>query len=111
MTTVMSIDRRYQLPSHKYFSEKVIPQMYVDLKQKVSTVIKSAVCLALTTDCWTSRSTDSYISITSHFINDNFYQQLVILDTFPMCERYSAQSLLSKILSILLKHRQLIRNV
>ena len=95
------LDRRYQLPSRKHFSEHVIPKMYTELKEKVSTVIKSAKTLALTTDCWTSRSTDSYISITSHFIDDKFKRQLVVLDTFPMCERHTAQNLLSKILSIL----------
>ena len=95
------LDRQYQLPSHKHFSEHVIPKMYTELKEKVSTVIKSAKMLALTTDCWTSRSTDSYISITSHFIDDKFKRQLVVLDTFPMCERHTAQNLLSKSLSIL----------
>jgi len=95
------LDRRYQLPSRKYFSEQVIPKMYTELKEKVVTVVQSAVTLALTTDCWTSRSTDFYISITLHFINDEFKRQLVVLDTFPMCERHTTQNLLSKILPIL----------
>jgi len=46
-----TLDRRYQLPSQKHFSEKVIPQMYAKVKQRVSTAVKSAPCLALTTDC------------------------------------------------------------
>jgi len=71
------------------------------VKQKVSTVVKSAPCLALITDCWTSRSTDSYISVTSHFVDNKFNRQLAVLDTFLMYERYTAQNLLSKILSIL----------
>ena len=36
-----------------------------------------------------------------HFIGDKFNRQLVVLDTFPMYERHTAQNLLSKILSIL----------
>ena len=95
------LDRRYQLPCRKQFSEKVMPQMYGELREKVSVVIKSAMFLALTTDCWTSRAGDSYISITSHFINDKYKRQLVVLDTFPLCERHTAHNLLSNILSIL----------
>ena len=95
------LDKRYQLPCRKQFSEKVIPQMYGELREKVSAVIKSAMFLALTTDCWTSRAGDSYISITSHFIDDKFKRQLVVLDTFPLCERHTAHNLLSNILSIL----------
>ena len=89
------LDRRYQLPCRKQFSEKVMPQMYGELREKVSIVIKSAMFLALTTDCWTSRAGDSYISITSHFINDKYKRQLVVLDTFPLCERHTAHNLLS----------------
>ena len=29
------LDRRYQLPSRKYFSEQVIPKMYTELKEKL----------------------------------------------------------------------------
>ena len=75
--------------------------MYGELREKVSAVIKSAMFLALTTDCWTSRAGDLYISITSHFIDDKFKRQLVVLDTFPLCERHTAHNLLSNILSIL----------
>ena len=95
------MDQRYKVPSRKYFSEKIIPNMYKDVREKVKSSIQSATFLAMTTDCWTSRAVDSYLSITAHFIDDKFKRRLAVLDTFPMCERHTAQNLLSKILSIL----------
>ena len=73
---IQILDRRYQLPSRKHFSEKVIPQMYGELREKVGTIVKSARYLALTTDGWTSRAGDSYLSITAHFIDDGYQRQL-----------------------------------
>ena len=75
--------------------------MYDELREKVSILVKSAMFMALTTDCWTSRAGDSYISITSHFIDDKYNWQMAVLNTFPLYKRYSAQNLLSKILYIL----------
>ena len=72
--------------------------MYDKLREKVSALVKSAMFMALTTDCWTFHAGDSYISITSHFIDDKYNQQMAVLDTFPLYERHSAQNLLSKIL-------------
>lgn len=69
--------------------------------EKVSMLIKCAMFLALTTDCWTSCAGDSYITINSHCIDDKYKQQLVVLDTFPVYERHTVQNLLSKILIIL----------
>ena len=40
---VQTLDRRYQLPSRKPFSEKVIPQMYAELREKVSAIVQTAV--------------------------------------------------------------------
>ena len=95
------MDQRYKLPSRKHFSEKIIPRMYEETREKVKTCVNSTMFLALTTDCWTSRAVNSYLSITAHFIDDKFKRRLAVLDTFPMCERHTAQNLLSKILSIL----------
>ena len=81
--------------------EKVIPQTYGELREKVSIILKPATFLAFTMDSWTCRGGDSYLSITAHFIDDHYMRQLVVLDTFPLCERHTAHNLLSNILTIL----------
>ena len=49
-----------------HFSDKVIPKPY----EKVKAVLKNAEFMALTTDGWTSRSLEGYITVTAHFIHE-----------------------------------------
>ena len=49
----------YKVSSCKYFSEKVIPNMYEELRGKVKVCIDYAIFLALTMDYWTFHAIDS----------------------------------------------------
>ena len=63
------LEPRYQLPSRKTLSERVIPTMYNTIKDsKVLPGIREAKYISLTSDCWTSRVNQSYISVTAHFL-------------------------------------------
>ncbi|KAK0141192.1 Zinc finger BED domain-containing protein 1 [Merluccius polli] len=62
------LEPRYVLPTRKHLSEVAIPNLYADVKHGVATSHKSAERVALTCDSWTSRATDSYLTITSHYI-------------------------------------------
>lgn len=94
------LDPRYQIPSRKHFSETVIPKIY-EMKGKVKACIDPIPFLAFTTDCWTSRAVDSYMSLTAHYIDEKFQRKLLVLDTMFVSERHAAQNLLSKILAVL----------
>ena len=62
------LDSRYKLPSRKTFSDRVIPTMYNNTKDIKG--LNDAKYVAVTSDCWTSRVIQSYISITSHFFEN-----------------------------------------
>ena len=50
------LEPRYQLPSRKTLSDRVIPTMYNSVKDsKVLPGLKEAKYISLTSDCWTSR--------------------------------------------------------
>ena len=93
------LDPHYHIPSRKHFSEVVIPKIYQEMKVKAC--IDPIPFLAFTTDCWTSRAIDSFISLTAHYIDEKFQRQLLVLDTFSFSERNTAQNLLSKLLAML----------
>lgn len=64
-----ALNPSYIPPSRKALAQKVTDtydRETASLKRRVSKV--PAVCL--TTDCWTSRTTASYMSVTCHFIED-----------------------------------------
>ena len=62
------LDLRYQLPSQKTLSDKVIPALYNNVKDiKVLYGLKDPKFVAFTSDCWTSKVNQSCISITVYF--------------------------------------------
>ena len=61
--------------SDKYFSETLIPEMYLKVCLKVQDALTSISHVSLTTDIWSSVAQDSYISLTCHHITPDFYHQ------------------------------------
>ena len=82
---VQTPDRRYTIPSRTYFNQVAIPQLYAECKEKVVTELKNVEYYATTTDMWSSRTTEPYLSLTVHFVNDNFELKSRCLQTayFP----------------------------
>ena len=67
---VEKLEPRFTIPSHKTLTERTIPIMYSDVKHsKIIPSIKNASHVALTTDCWTSRTNASYIGLTIHYLS------------------------------------------
>ena len=73
------LEPRYVVPSRQYFSETAIPLLYDTVKRAVIDEMKKASSVALTTDGWTSRATESYITITSSHVNDQWQIQSFVL--------------------------------
>ena len=76
-----TLDRRYAIPSRTYFSQVAIPQLYAECKEKVQTELRDVEYYATTTDMWSSRKTEPYLSLTVHFINDNFELKSLFTDS------------------------------
>ena len=58
-----SIEPRYSLPSDRYFSDTLIPEMYAKVKEKVTSLIKEQGHVSITSDLWSSIAQDSYLSL------------------------------------------------
>lgn len=76
----------YQIPSRKYFSEKVLDQTYDDCRRTIFNAIKSMTKCSFTSDIWTCSGTnESFISFSCHWLNENFELKHVVLNVkhFP----------------------------
>ncbi|XP_060796344.1 E3 SUMO-protein ligase ZBED1-like [Neoarius graeffei] len=80
-----TMDKRYVLPSCTYFNQVAIPQLYAECKAKVAKELEDIEFYASTTDMWSSRTTEPYMSLTVHFVNANFELRSRCLQTayFP----------------------------
>jgi len=66
---VRELEPKYVLPSRKYFSTKVIPEMYESTRARVQSEVDHAKSVCLTADTWTAQNTtQSFFSLTAHWV-------------------------------------------
>ena len=62
----------YVVVTRKRMAEQVIPNMYDVVKEGVKSKLQSAERLGITSDTWTSVATQSYMSVTAHYIDEEW---------------------------------------
>jgi hypothetical protein len=67
--------------------------MYDRCKKRVEDQIKLQDCLSLTSDIWTSRAKDGYLSLTGHFIDSQWKPVSVVLGVTEFNERHTAKNI------------------
>lgn len=79
------VDPRYVVPGCKYFTKTAIPKMYSECRQAVEKELSTISYFATTTDIWTSRTCNPYISLSVHFIDGDWNLKSKCLETayFP----------------------------
>ena len=74
-----TLEPRYTVPSRQYFSDTALPKLYEEVKQSLVLKLKSAVTVSLTTDGWTNRATESFVTITVTHINEEWNLENYVL--------------------------------
>ncbi|XP_052413836.1 E3 SUMO-protein ligase ZBED1-like [Carassius gibelio] len=88
-----TIDKRYNIPSRTYFSRIAIPQMYEHTRDRVMLELRDVEHFACTTDLWSSRTTEPYISLTVHFIDKAFKMRSLCLQTAYFPSEHSGENI------------------
>ena len=95
-----NLEPRYTLPSRSTVSRTLLPKMNGELRKKLKGELDAVDYIAITTDCWTSRATDSYITATAHFIDSEWNLRSVVLETVIMIEAHTSENLRKQLLNI-----------
>ncbi|KAL2081527.1 hypothetical protein ACEWY4_023380 [Coilia grayii] len=90
---LIAFDKRYALPSRHHFNRMVLPNMYQQCRDKVTKEVSAADEFAATTDLWSSRTMEPYISLTIHFIDTEFNLKVKCLQTAFMPEDHTGQNI------------------
>lgn len=82
---VKTLDRRYTVPSRSHFSKTALPDMYKTCCKNVAAELKNVQHFAATSDLWSSRTMDPFLSLTLHYIDDDWKLRQRCLETayFP----------------------------
>ena len=67
--------------------------LYEQEKTKIVDELSQASSVALTTDGWTFRATESYVTITAHYITEEWEMRSPVLQTRPLYESHTGTNL------------------
>jgi hypothetical protein len=94
-----ALNPSYTLPSVESITRDLLPTYYQQEKEKFSIQLGKAHYVALTTDAWTSRSTEGYMAVTVHFIHE-FKMHSRVISTKKIEERHPAETLKRLLLEV-----------
>lgn len=84
-------------PNYSVISRRTVLRrlqlLYSEVKQKVKDKLQQADSVALTTDLWTSRATDSFITVTCHALYKDFSTEDFVLQTTELEVRHTAENI------------------
>ncbi|CAH1114950.1 unnamed protein product [Psylliodes chrysocephalus] len=98
-TFVNSLNPSYDLPNRHTISDTLIPMEYEKSLQETKEKMQNVTNVCLTTDCWTSPKTESFMAVTCHFI-DNFKMNSVLLSCDVFEENHTAVNLAERLKKI-----------
>ena len=103
---VKTLEPRYKIPSRSHFTENVIPALYHDTKAQVLASMNQASRVAITCDSWTSVTTESYVTITAHYVTKDWQVLSHVLQTRAIYESHTGAHL-AELLSHVVEEWQL----
>ena len=86
------LNPQYEVPSRTTVRAR-IDQQYNDAKKSLLSSLQGSTSVALTTDSWTSNATEAYLTVTVHYIKDDWSMESRILMIRAMPERHTGENL------------------
>jgi len=96
------MEPRYRIKSEKFYRTMMLDEIYSRVLTKVKSVVTKdkAPFMAFTTDCW-SGTTESLMSLTGHFISEDWSRKQVVLNVRPMTGSHTASYIQETFLNML----------
>ncbi|XP_026481047.1 zinc finger BED domain-containing protein 1-like [Ctenocephalides felis] len=94
------LEPTYKIPSRGTVLSRV-KLLYDNKTSEVKKLLSEAKNVAITTDMWTSRSSNSYMTITGHVIDSTWKYNNVTLSTVEISEKHTSENLKNKLTELL----------
>lgn len=75
------MDSRYELPSRKHITRVLLPERCKTERERVHAELQMISDISVTTDIWTSKATEGYLTITAHFLSQQWELESLVLET------------------------------
>ena len=81
VSLLQSLEPRYSIPSRRYITDTVLPQIHTRVMSKVKDELAEAKWISCTSDIWSTEvSNDSLISLTAHWLTASFKNKSAMLN-------------------------------
>ncbi|XP_060077513.1 E3 SUMO-protein ligase ZBED1-like [Ylistrum balloti] len=90
---INTLEPQYTIPSRQHFTDKIIPEMYDKVKSELLGDLEKAEAVSVTSDGWTSRATESYVTVTCHYIDDEWNLKNKVLQTRKTNESHTGENI------------------
>ncbi|RXM31651.1 Zinc finger BED domain-containing protein 1 [Acipenser ruthenus] len=92
------LEPHYDIPHRTSFSASIIPDLFAKQQTRVKQTIHndSHPALGMASDIWSSRANDSFISLTVHYLTEDFKMKRYLLDTPYFPEAHTVENILTK---------------
>ena len=95
------LNKKFTPPSEKKLRQNIIPDIYARVKREVQTILKDAVeIFSATTDIWSSKSQNSFLSFTLHFVNSEWKRKSCVLQCLPFDDSHTGETIATSLASI-----------
>lgn len=92
----------YTLPGRKHFTS-ALQSKYETVREKLSSMLRDVEYISITADTWTSIATESYLTITVHYVSHEWLLKSHVLGTLLLEERHTGEHLSTCIVEMLSK--------
>lgn len=100
---VNNLNPSYQIPSRKYISNTLLPALYEEKLENIKDVVKYVLAVTVTTDCWTSILTESFMATTIHFLNEKFEAKSILLECSSLAVSHTSANLAAELKRIVIE--------
>jgi len=91
---VLRLNPKVTVKAATTFSRSKLPKLYETMKYELDCKLEEDLddisCVGFTTDLWTSRANDAFMSLTLHYINDKWEMERFVLTCIPFAGRHTA---------------------
>lgn len=98
---VATLSPTYELPSRTTLTRNYLASKFVDMEAAVKRTLDCVDYVSLTTDIWTSRTTQAYIAITAHYVTKNWTLGSVLLGCVSITGSHTGIHIRDEVLKVL----------
>ncbi|KAI4465796.1 dna replication-related element factor isoform a [Holotrichia oblita] len=97
---VTALNPNYVIPSKKTIKNNIL-NIYEILKNNTQMTLEGLQNVTLTIDVWSSNANENYLSVTAHYISDDYTLTNYVIETVKLSDRHSPQHIAETLKNII----------